>query len=1610
MDFFSKLPDIVDDGLRKTTKFPCDVCPLQFDSEEILNNHRTMFCNVNYVMPSMKETKTLWMKLTLALSKRLSIDFFVDFITELMNETKSHGKTLDTLKSSIRDLSSENNLTKMEEKYAETNRKRKRGRPKDSKVIKRLKKLKKLEDKNNEKTSHSCLLCDRIFLSYENIRLHITNNHENGTYKCSMCNAGFSYISDFKNHIAKEHGGRFQENKGCPYGSKISGISDDQMKLQADVMLTSKNYVHKLIPEQSKLLDIDSGLQNLLKANMLTPRTDVESFELGPNSPQELKQNNEHIKVPDIISGNEKHKFQDFSTDLSTSFSVSKMKVNSNLPHSSAEKSKELNKNILLDNTEEENITNDSSRILEMPNDFYIDHENIVEEESMNKSEKINVINSTHKQTLSSKIERKPTHSAANIIYEKLYEKYGLSIKSEDTNQKDKENESSDPTNISSHKISTELESRMHIVSFHEGKLKNSHECYYCNTFYSSKTNLKRHQRGNCSKSVTPSDEQLATLVELKCSRCKFKSFSTQYELDEHISLLHEGKSNNRLECDRCHNFYPTKSNLNKHKLRHCSASKSITTTNSFGNKIESREVLYDSISEKSSHAGSDSGRKEIHEEVRVKTETKPADSLFDFDLSENLANSERQFKAEEKEKLLRKYSEKLKELTVIAETHKHTSACYFSYASKWANQNSNLCPVKSRNELAKKIDELTTDELLNNPKNDLIENNEQTMLKISEKVAIVNLEEKSVEINKKYCETNENESETFTTDFSTTFSISDVEVENDMPHFSLDNPEKLDKNVVLNDVKEENNTDALDDMSSILEMPNDFSIEQQNENVVEEKSIIKSEEFNVINHTHKHTLPSKIESKPIHSAAKNNDFYDKYGLSIKSEDTNQKDKKNESSDPTNISSHKISTELESEKHNASFHEGKLKNSYECYYCNTFYSSKSNLKKHQIRSCTQTVTPSDKQLAALFELKCPRCKFKSFSTQSELDKHIKLVHEGKSNNSFQCDKCHNFYSSKSNLNKHIVKHCSPVSKSTIIKLFGNQIETREVLDEEKSSHTESDSDGKEIHEEVSVKTETKHADSLLSFDLSENLENSEEQVKVEEKEKAMKKYSEKLAELTAIAETHKHTSACYASKWANQNSNSCPVKRRNELSKQIDEITTDELLNKPPKKPIENSEQIIPKIDKKASIVKLKEKSEEIKKKSNPKNCETNENESESFLKHEEPLLNSQKYSIFDIDEKENNETLENQEIVIENRNFECEYCFKTFGKFHILKRHLLLKRCMNYPIPMPSKRCSKRLGSAETLHQCPECRLSFSKESHLIHHQKEEHKIIKERKDIRKRYKCKYCDGTFAFRTGIKRHLESFCTADPDRFELIPQMRIKSLGKKGKTQLYQCKYCPMTFATRSGTRKHLQTICTSDPDRFDLISKMRIAGSQIPKFHCKKCDKTYTSDFGYRHHMATVHEGKRHDCSICGKKFKTKQIVERHISYVHEGKKKPYLCSLCGVACANKGSLNLHIECVHEGLRKHQCDQCDKKFSKRPQLKQHISSVHEKKRPFKCTICSRSYTSKEGLVQHADVHTNIRPYSCTICEDKFKRSHHLVTHLKTIHNIAKNDWKLDSL
>ena len=300
---------------------------------------------------------------------------------------------------------------------------------------------------------------------------------------------------------------------------------------------------------------------------------------------------------------------------------------------------------------------------------------------------------------------------------------------------------------------------------------------------------------------------------------------------------------------------------------------------------------------------------------------------------------------------------------------------------------------------------------------------------------------------------------------------------------------------------------------------------------------------------------------------------------------------------------------------------------------------------------------------------------------------------------------------------------------------------------------------------------------------------------------------------------------------------------------------------------------------------------------------------------------------------------------------------------------------------------------------KCASCDFSYPKRNDLIIHVKEKHKSISPLLNDYQVKENSINPNTIMQNENVPKTLQNKYR---DETDLKEEERKMALAK-----LYRCKYCNINFVRVDGLRRHLQKICTLDPNRFESVPKMKIENATIPQFQCKKCEKSFSSeDKRNKHYSVHDKNRKKYDCSLCDKKFVTQQAVDIHISSIHEGK-KPYLCPQCGYSCANKFTLKNHIRVVHEGKRLYPCDQCNNTYKSKQQVKEHISAFHEKNKPFKCSVCSCSFATNGILKKHGGVHTNIRPYSCTICEDKFKRSWHLVTHLKTIHNVAKNDWKI---
>ena len=105
---------------------------------------------------------------------------------------------------------------------------------------------------------------------------------------------------------------------------------------------------------------------------------------------------------------------------------------------------------------------------------------------------------------------------------------------------------------------------------------------------------------------------------------------------------------------------------------------------------------------------------------------------------------------------------------------------------------------------------------------------------------------------------------------------------------------------------------------------------------------------------------------------------------------------------------------------------------------------------------------------------------------------------------------------------------------------------------------------------------------------------------------------------------------------------------------------------------------------------------------------------------------------------------------------------------------------------------------------------------------------------------------------------------------------------------------------------------------------------------------------------------------------LKISSIGNRHIKKIHESDKpakpRPYKCTICAdVSFTQKANLKIHIASVHEGKR-HKCSLCQKTYATEAILATHIETLHVKSQLFQCKQCEVTFSTKGSLRYHAEV------------------------------------------
>ena len=323
-----------------------------------------------------------------------------------------------------------------------------------------------------------------------------------------------------------------------------------------------------------------------------------------------------------------------------------------------------------------------------------------------------------------------------------------------------------------------------------------------------------------------------------------------------------------------------------------------------------------------------------------------------------------------------------------------------------------------------------------------------------------------------------------------------------------------------------------------------------------------------------------------------------------------------------------------------------------------------------------------------------------------------------------------------------------------------------------------------------------------------------------------------------------------------------------------------------------------------------------------------------------------------------------NIEIIHNGKQYQCDFCEKSFTLQSNLKRH------------------TEQIHQKKK-HECLHCHKTYGRSDILREHIKCVH-------GTEKSYKCDYldCEKLFQSRPAKKAHMDTVHKKLPKKvskpkvpkqnqgghqiqcpkcFKIIRSGNIITHNKRFHADSkYPCEFCENSFSKISALQEHLRT------DHEGLESKILELEQKQPEKHiCELCGKNFTRNRGLLEHVANVHHGRKDfKCQFCQKEFALKNNMVAHVKMVHQ-RKRENVCPQCGNTFASLSSLKKHAKCVHEGTTQ-TCTICGKEFSINASMKEHIDTVHK------------------GLTNH----------TCEICGKRFGRQSHLGRHKRKIHGI----------
>jgi len=334
--------------------------------------------------------------------------------------------------------------------------------------------------------------------------------------------------------------------------------------------------------------------------------------------------------------------------------------------------------------------------------------------------------------------------------------------------------------------------------------------------------------------------------------------------------------------------------------------------------------------------------------------------------------------------------------------------------------------------------------------------------------------------------------------------------------------------------------------------------------------------------------------------------------------------------------------------------------------------------------------------------------------------------------------------------------------------------------------------------------------------------------------------------------------------------------------------------------------------------------------------------------------------------------------VKAENQERYCQLCYIMYKEPKFLRVHQQRIHASELDA------FEKDLRAEDMQHECTKCDKSFYSQNTLDYHMKRIHSISSGSEE----FSCKLCYISFAYNSGLKKHLKVIHKDDMHLFE----------GDLDESLLTNhCQFCDKKFVSEHILRYH---------------QKYQHKEAQETSSYCKLCYITFKFPSLFKNHKMTTHKDDmwafqvdldstmlKHECAHCDLKFLSEHLLNYHTNLKHkELKDKLSYCKLCYVDFKFSSQLRAHKSKIHTA--KEEIEAFSVKLEK--------SSL-----TYKCKFCKKRFLTKNILRYHNIYnHKEERrqDLNCEFCNKVFKWTHGrkkvMENHMKNLHNLE--DYEVD--